>query len=154
MKGAFFDRESAARAVRLAMPMIAAAMDSHEAGDSGFLHVVVMNPLAPPGETSFEDAILYEHSVGDADRWDADYAAYARGKARMCWRSGRDGHEVCDLEPHRMAAGELPLWGGVIVDGVAVGVSGCFPWFDEAFAGAIARIFIACAKEARFSAAG
>lgn len=153
-QGAFFDADTAVRAVRLALPMIISAVNSREAGDSGFLHVVVMNPLMPPGEAAFEDAILYEHSLGDPKRWDADYAAYARGKARMSWRSRRSGHAICDVAPHRMAAGEQPLWGGVIVDEVVVGVSGCFPWFDEAFAGAIAYAFIACAKEARFSEAG
>lgn len=152
--GAFFDRDTAARAVRLVWPMIIPAMESREAGDSGFLHVVVMNPLMLPGEAAFEDAILYEHSLGERDRWDADYAAYARGKARMSWRSRRNGQVICDLAPHRMAAGEQPLWGGVIVDEVVVGVSGCFPWFDEAFAGAIAHAFIACAKEARFADGG
>lgn len=88
MKGAFFDRESAARAVRLAMPMIAAAMDSHEAGDSGFLHVVVMNPLAPPGETSFEDAILYEHSVGEGIILDSPLDAGIPLCAVAAWRRG------------------------------------------------------------------
>jgi hypothetical protein len=152
--GAFFDRDTAARAVRLALPMIISAMDSREAGDSGFLHIVVMNPLMPSGEAVFEDAILYEHSLGDPDRWDADYAAYARGKARMSWRSQQNGQAICDLAPHCMAAGEQPLWGGMVVSGVVVGVSGCFPWFDEAFAGAIAHVFIACAKEARFAPPG
>ena len=154
MRGAFFDRETAARAVRLSLPMITAAMDSREAGDSGFLHVVVMNPLVLPGEAAFEDAVLYEHSLGEVARWDADYAAYARGKARMSWRTRRNGHGICDVAPHRLEADEQPLWGSVVVDGVVVGVSGCFPWFDEAFAGALAHLFIACAKEARCARAG
>ncbi|HET8598098.1 MAG TPA: hypothetical protein VFM22_10080 [Castellaniella sp.] len=151
MDGAFFDRNTAARAVRLTLPMILPAMESQEAGDSGFLHIVVMNPLMLPGDSDFDEAILYEHSVGDTARWDADYAAYARGKARMSWQGRQNGHVICEVSPHRLRKGEQPLWGGVTVDGVAVGVSGCFPWFDEAFAGAIAFAFIACAKEARFA---
>jgi hypothetical protein len=151
MKGAFFDRDTAARAVRLVMPMITSAMASREAGDSGFLHVVVMNPLMSAGTAAFEEAILYEESLGDREQWDADYAAYARGKAWMSWRSGLDGHRVCDIAPQCLTEGEKPLWGSVSIDGVVVGVSGAYPWFDEAFAGAVAYAFIACIKEARFA---
>lgn len=150
MKGAFFDRDTAARAVRLVMPMMSAAMDTQEAGDSGFLHIVVMNPVMPPGGPSFEEAILYEESLGDRGQWDADYAAYARGKARLSWRSQRDSHWICEVAPQYLVENEQALWGSVCVQGVVVGVSGAYPWFDEAFSGAIARTFIACVKDGRF----
>lgn len=149
MKGAYFGPETAARAVRLAMPMMQAAMASREAGDSGFLHIVVMNPLLPPGQSAFEPAILYEENLGDRADWDADYAAYARAKARLSWRSGMAGHRVCEVAPQLLAEQEQPLWGSVSVDGVAVGVSGAYPWFDEAFAATVAHTFIACVKAAR-----
>ncbi|MCK9512327.1 MAG: hypothetical protein M0R28_13995 [Pigmentiphaga sp.] len=139
----------AARAVRLAQPAIDSAMASHEAGDSGFLHVVVMDPRAAPG-TNFESAILYEQSFGDRSRWDADYAAYARAKARMSWRTGLPGHRICETSPHLLLPDEQPLWGSAVVDGMTVGVSGAFPWFDEAFAGIIAHFYIACVKAERF----
>ncbi|MGE4336732.1 MAG: hypothetical protein AB7E55_12260 [Pigmentiphaga sp.] len=142
----------AAQAVRLAHPAIDSAMTSQEAGDSGFLHVVVMDPLAPPG-TDFESAILYEQSFGDRSRWDADYAAYARAKARMSWRTGLPGHRVCETAPHLLLPDEQPLWGSAVVEGVTVGVSGAFPWFDEAFAGMIAHFYIACAKARRLKSA-
>jgi len=140
--------ELAAQAVRLARPAIESAMTSQEAGDSGFLHVVVMNPLVAPG-TDFESSILYEQSFGDRSHWDADYAAYARAKARMSWRTGLPGHRVCETAPHLLLPNEQPLWGSAVVEGVTVGVSGAFPWFDEAFAAVIAHFYIACAKAKR-----
>ena len=47
---AYWERDAAAQAVRLALPMLEAARADTRVGESGFLHVVVMNPLARPGE--------------------------------------------------------------------------------------------------------
>ena len=74
----FIDQAAAAQAVQLVLPMIEAAMQSREAGASGFLYIVIMRPGSAPTTDIFEDAILLEHAVGDRNRWDADYAAFAR----------------------------------------------------------------------------
>jgi hypothetical protein len=42
------DRETAREAVRLALPTIELAMTDPATGDSGRLHIVIMNPLADP----------------------------------------------------------------------------------------------------------
>ncbi|MDN7852458.1 hypothetical protein [Burkholderia seminalis] len=143
---AFADRQAAVAAVELLLPSLSAALQSDFVGDSGCLHIVIMDPVLGPHDTSFEDAILYEFSLPDPKDWDADYRAYARAKARLSWEAGRDGHVVQALEPYRLRAGDTNLWGGVALGGIVVGVSGAQPWFDEAFAGCIAHCLRALAK--------
>lgn len=140
------DRHAAEKAVGFALPMIHEAMKLKEVGESGFLVIVVMDPLRGPTESSFEDAILYEYSVGDRSKWDADYAGFARAKARVAWRTGMDSHLVQELRPYLLAPGDTVLWGTAIVDGITVGVSGANPWYDEAFAGTVAMCLRAVAK--------
>lgn len=142
----FINRHTAEKAVGLSLPMIHEAMKLKEVGESGFLYIVVMDPLRTPENSSFEEAILYEHAVGDREKWDADYAGFARAKARVAWRSGLDGHTVQELRPHLLAAGDTVLWGSVVVDGIVVGVSGANAWYDEAFAGTVAMCLRALAK--------
>src|SRR4051812_36406720 len=88
--GRIVDRELAAQAVAMALPLLEAAMRHPEYGDSGFLHIVVVDPAAAPADAGFDEAILYEHSIGDPSRWDADYGSFARAKARLSWRHQRD----------------------------------------------------------------
>ncbi|HEF4757194.1 TPA: hypothetical protein SAP12_005432, partial [Burkholderia multivorans] len=91
---AFADRQAAIAAVELLLPTLSAALQSDFVGDSGCLHIVIMDPALGPHDASFEDAILYEFSLPDPKDWDADYRAYARAKARLSWETGRDGHVV------------------------------------------------------------
>jgi hypothetical protein len=123
------DTELARRAVAMALPLIEAAMRDTSFGDSGFLHLVLMDPAADPGRADFEQAILHEHSVGDRSRWDADYAAFARDKARTSWRTRADNPR-----------------GAVCVDGLVVGASGAFESFDQAYAGTVAMCLRALAR--------
>jgi hypothetical protein len=140
------DRHAAEKAVGLALPMIHEAMKLKEVGESGFLYIVVMDPLRAPSNSTFEEAILYEHAVGDRSKWDADYAGFARAKARVAWRTGMDSHLVQELRPYLLEAGDTVLWGSAIVDGITVAVSGANPWYDEAFAGTVAMCLRAVAK--------
>ncbi|HEY0847299.1 MAG TPA: hypothetical protein VGE12_18160 [Noviherbaspirillum sp.] len=150
----FIHRDTAEKAVRLSLPMIHEAMKLKEVGESGFLYIVVMDPLRRPDNSTFEDAILYEHAVGDREKWDADYAGFARAKARVAWRTGLDSHLVQELLPHLLAAGDTVLWGSAVVDGIVVGVSGANPWFDEVFAGTVAMWLRGLAKGAAVAARG
>jgi len=142
----FIDRAAAEKAVRFSLPLIDEAMKHKEVGESGFLYIVIMDPLLTPGKCTFEEAILYEHAVGDRSQWDADYAAFAHAKARVAWRTGLDGHTVQELHPHLLTAGDTVLWRSIVHDGIVVGVSGANPWFDEAFAGTVAVWLKALAK--------
>ncbi len=140
------DRAAAEKAVQMSLPLIHEAMKHKEVGESGFLYIVVMDPLRTSSVCSFEEAILYEHAVGDREKWDADYAGFARAKAKVAWRTGLDSHLVQELQPHLLAAGDTLLWGSAVVDGIVVGVSGANPWYDEAFAGTVAMCMRAIAK--------
>jgi hypothetical protein len=142
------DCEAAAQAVDMALPMIRAAIDNRRAGESGFLYLVVMRPGSSPASSRFEDAILYEHAVGDRDKWDADYRGFALAKARIAWRTGLDSHIVQEQRPYLLEAGDTVLWGSVAMDGIVVAASGADAWYDEAFAGAVALCLRAQAKAA------
>ncbi|WP_019140417.1 hypothetical protein [Noviherbaspirillum massiliense] len=142
----FANREAAEAAVKMSLPLITEAMKRKEVGESGFLYIVVMDPLRTPANSSFEEAILYEYSVGDREKWDADYAGFARAKALVAWRSGMDGHMVQELRPHLLAARDTVLWGSVVVDGIVVSASGANAWYDEAFAGTVAMCLRAIVK--------
>jgi hypothetical protein len=120
----------AERALDAVTPMIEQAMRHPAHGDGGFLHIVVLDPARTPENSRFEDAILHERSFGgDRARWDADYAAFAREKARVSWRSGADNPK-----------------GAVSVDGFVVGASGAFEPFDQAYSGAVAMWLRALAR--------
>lgn len=142
----FVNADTAAKAVQLCLPMIDAAMQSRVAGESGFLYIVIMKPGFTPDCATFDEAVLYEHAVGDREMWDADYRAFARAKAMVSWRSGLDGHVVQEIKPQLLAVHDTVLWGSVVLDGIVVAVSGADPWFDEAFAGAVAMCARALAK--------
>ena len=148
IKSFFADRACAENAVKMALPMIVESIKDSDVSGAGFLHIVIMNPACLPGNSTFEEAILYEHSIGDRDKWDANYAEFARAKARLAWRTGMDGHRVLELQPQLLIGNDFLGWGGVVVDGIVVGVSGAHPWFDEAFAGSIAMCVRALAKAA------
>jgi hypothetical protein len=142
------DRAAAERAVAMALPMIRTAIDNRSAGESGFFYLVVMKPGSSPADTGFDDAILYEHAVGDRERWDADYRGFALAKARIAWRTGMDSHIVQEQRPYLLEAGDTVLWGSVAMDGIVVAASGADAWWDEAFAGAVALCLRAEAKAA------
>jgi hypothetical protein len=140
------DRVLAQEAVAIALPLVEHAMREPRYGDSGFLHIVVMNPGLGPQDCELEQAILHEHSVGDPSKWDADYAMYARAKAAIAWRHREDSHKVQALRPHALATGETTLWGSVNLDGIVVGASGAFPAFDELYSTVVAACIRALVK--------
>ena len=150
----FADARAAREAVDLALPMIEQAIRDPAVCGAGFLCIVVMDPALGVRDARFEDAILLEHAIGDRARWDADYAAYARAKARLSWCAAVDGQHVQALAPHRLREGDTLLWGGVVLDGIVVGVSGAQPWFDEAFATCVAANLRAIAKRRHAAAQG
>jgi hypothetical protein len=142
----YIDKAAAEQAVALALPMLESAMCNAEVGESGFLYIVVMDPAITPHAARFEDAVLYEHAVGDPAKWDADYAGFARAKARLSWLHAMDSHRLQVLMPHLLRKGDTGLWASVAFDGIVVGVSGANPWYDEAFAGIVAMCIRAIAK--------
>jgi hypothetical protein len=143
----FADRAAARRALAMALPMIEPLVAERDVVGSGFLYIVVMDPARGPGECAFDDAVLLEHAVGDRSKWDADYAAFARAKARLSWWHGQATHSLQACSPHRLREGDTLLDGSVWLDGIVVAVSGAHPPYDEAFATCIAACLRALARQ-------
>ena len=94
------------RGVALAAPMLESALADPGVVGSGVLYLVIMDPGCPPDEYNFEEAVLYERAFGDRGSWDADYAALARAKAKLSWRTGLDGSVLQDSRPHLLRDGD------------------------------------------------
>jgi hypothetical protein len=134
----YLDAATAKQAVEQVLPFIREAMNNHEVGESGFLHIVVMDPALTPLNASFDEAVLYEHSIGNRSDWDADYQAFARAKAKVSWVTGMNSQTVQETRPHLLRRGDTRLWGSATIDGIVVATSGAHPWYDEAFSGMLA----------------
>ncbi|MDB5801044.1 MAG: hypothetical protein JWL63_1983 [Rhodocyclales bacterium] len=145
----FVTAELAAQAVGMALPLIERAMQHSFVGESGFLFIVVMQPTLTPANSSFEEAILYEHAIGDRSKWDADYAGFAHAKTRISWNTGLDSHVVQTQRPHLLEPDNTVLWGSVAIEGIVVGASGANACYDEAFAGVVAMCLRALVKDRR-----
>lgn len=151
-RSSFADASAARAAIALALPMIESACRDREVCGAGFLCIVVLDPAARPGEMPFDDAVLVEHAVGARSAWDADYAAFARAKARLSWRHGLDSETLQQQRPQLLGEGDSLLAGSVVLDGIVVAVSGAMPWWDQAFATAVAANLRAIAKSRHASA--
>lgn len=138
-------RETARQAAAAVRPLFQHVVAIQDFGDSGCAHLVIMDPLARPQNVAFEQAILYEESY-NRERWDADYAMYARAKARVAWRTGRDTQGLAQSAPQLLEKGDTVLAGGVCVDGIVVAVSGMYGSYDEAFAASVAWFLRAIAR--------
>lgn len=136
--GSWLARQAAHLALARVLPLIEAQLQDPQVSGTGFLHIVLMDPGRPPGTSTFEQAIVLEHSIGEPARWDADYAKFARAKALLSWRHQMDGHVLQARHPQWLQAGDTMLWGGVCLDGIVVATSGAQPWYDEAFGLALA----------------
>jgi len=141
------DAAAARRALDLAMPMLLAGLEDDGVGESHCMHIVIMDPSKPYGACEFEAAILLEHSLPSRERWDADYAHYAREKARVTWRTRFDSGQLMDRAPHLLCQGDTVLAGGIVLDGIVVAVSGANGWYDEAFSRCVASLLRAVVRE-------
>jgi hypothetical protein len=140
------DAVLAARAVALAEPTLLALLATPGVSGERVLHIVVLDPSHAPGRARVP-VVLHEHSIGDPARWGADYAGFARAKARLAWRAARDTQQVQDDRPHLLARGDTLLGGGVFRKGLVVGASGAHPWYDAACAAIVAELIAALAQQ-------
>jgi hypothetical protein len=135
----YIDAEAARQATAFIAPLLARAASDSTIGQSGVAYVVVMNPARSYGHIRFEDAILFEQGFGKPRaEWDADYAEYARKKARASWQFGVASRSAHTAAFWKALGHAEPLPGGMAVEGIATGVSGADPTYDEVLAGAIA----------------
>jgi len=133
MSSRFVTEDLARAAFDAITPAIAAQLASPDISGLGVLHLVVLDPSVPCIDAASQPKVLAEHSIGDRDRWDVDYADYARRKALLSWRHRMDSRRLQLLEPHRLTSDDSLLWGGIWLDGLVVAASGAFPIWDECF---------------------
>jgi hypothetical protein len=136
-----------ARALDALEPAVLRIVADEAASFEHALHVVVMNPAAP-AHAAFDDAILAERSFGEPARWQADYAHYARAKARVAWREGATTSRLVEDAPARLQAGDLVVGGAVCRHGLVVAASGAQPWYDEACAAMVVELVNAHLRDA------
>lgn len=145
-------RDVAKKAVDIVRPVILAGRKSGVLED-GNLHVVIMNPVARPHHvTNKRKAILYEESFGQSALWKYPLDEIARAKAFESWRTGLSTHEIVEARPYLLQAddghADTVYYGSVVLEGIAVGVSGGDPHVDEMLAHMIAAACRALCIEA------
>ena len=102
------------------------------------LHIVVMNPRLKPWEIQFEEAVLYETSIGDPESWTIPFNKLARNKARQAWRNGRANINNQLLHPSALHEDDVLYFGTFVYGDIVVASSGVEPWYDMLISGWIA----------------
>lgn len=115
----------------------AAATWAAEALKAGYLHEL-------PVET-----IMFEAQIGTPEaNAEADFQAWARGKALVSLLTGLPSARVQQHYPHLYLPG-LILWDGSTVrDGLVVAFSGAEGWFDEMFSEWLASAIVGLCRHA------
>lgn len=126
--------EAAREAVAIALPSMERMLTNRTVSVCGVLHLVVLDPALVHPRSGFDQAVAYEHSVGDRQQWRLDHAALARDKALVSWQHQMDSRRVVPLRHYWLIRDETMLWGGVWLDGCVVAASGALPAWNEAFA--------------------
>jgi len=117
-------------------------------------HIVVLVPSVADVRTEgypdwpnypIEPFPLYEHSIGDKDKWTSKYDEIARCKAQQLWRDqNTDGNT--DVMPHLLFPDDTQYWGGVKRHGFVVAFSGVQSYFDQMVSGMVADAIKAFAR--------
>ncbi|GLS90501.1 hypothetical protein GCM10007916_15680 [Psychromonas marina] len=102
------------------------------------LHIVIMNPAVKPWESSFEDAVLYEASLGKPHEWTIPFDQLARKKAQQAWRDGSANINHQNLHPSSLRDGDVLFYGSFVYGNIVVACSGVQQWFDMLVSGWIA----------------
>lgn len=105
------------------------------------LHIVVMNPQLKPWESSFDDAILYECSLGSPESWTIPFDKLAKKKAQQAWRDGRANINHQTLHPSSLRKDDVLFYGSFVYGDIVVACSGVEQWFDMLVSSWIAMAF-------------
>jgi hypothetical protein len=144
---------AAERSLDALAPMLATLLADRSVSGERAMHVVVMDPAANPRAASFDDAILGERSFGEPASWEADYAWYARAKARVAWREQASLRELLARHPERLRVDDIRVEGAVCEGAWIVAASGAQPWYDHAIATCTIALIGAALRHARETAA-
>ena len=102
------------------------------------LHIVVINPRLKPWEATFEDAVLYETSLGSPDQWTIPFDQLARQKAKQAWRDQSANINKQLIHPASLQTDDLLFIGSFVYGDIVVACSGVQPWYDMLISGWIA----------------
>ncbi len=102
------------------------------------LHIVVMDPSTRPWESSFEESILVEHTLGDRETWTAPFDELARKKAHQAWRDRTANIQHQTQHPSMLQQGDVLYYGSFKYGEIIVACSGVEQWFDMLVSGWIA----------------
>jgi len=102
------------------------------------LHIVVMNPRLKPWEAKFEDALLYETSLGQPDQWTIPFDQLARQKAKQAWRDQSANINKQQIHPSSLQTDDLLFFGSFVYGDIVVACSGVQPWYDMLISGWVA----------------
>ncbi|MFT6928045.1 MAG: hypothetical protein ACJAZP_003692, partial [Psychromonas sp.] len=128
-------KQLAIDAVELVTPSIERLFDRTNRKE---LHIVIMDPQVKPWESSFEDAILYEASLGNPNQWTIPFEQFARKKAQQAWRDGSANINHQTLHPASLGEDDLLFYGSFVYGNIVVACSGVEQWFDMLVSGWIA----------------
>jgi hypothetical protein len=125
-------KEVAQKAVWLAKIAFLAALEAEQPLVNGpNIHIVIVDPTIPYSpDAIFEDAILYEESVGTPS---PELIGIARSKAQISWRYGMNSQVVRELYPQLYTKGMVIYPGGVFLHEIAGGASGVQSQWDQWF---------------------
>lgn len=138
------------KAIDMILPAITALMKNGTFKRSD-LHIVVGYPGIPPGSmdkaTWMAKGILWEHSIGDNDKWAAPFQDIARSKAELTWRHGMSTRLLQARKPYLLVPGDTIYFGSATIDeqgDLVVAASGVQPWYDEMISRWMLAALIGC----------
>ena len=105
------------------------------------LHIVIMDPRIKPWEADFNDAILYQESIGETTTWEHPFDEFARNKAEQAWRNTQPNIVAQTMHPSSIKEGDLPFYGTFVYGNIVVATSGVEQWFDMLVSGWVALAF-------------
>ena len=130
--------DAARQAVELVKPSI---QELFKRTNRKELHIVIMDPRVRAWEAEFDEATLYQESIGNCDSWELPFDEYARNKAEQAWRDMQANIVTQTSHPSSLREGDLPFYGAFVYGNVVVACSGVEQWFDMLISGWIALAF-------------
>ncbi|QIA65741.1 hypothetical protein GT360_19670 [Vibrio astriarenae] len=94
------------------------------------LHIVVMNPHLKPWESSFEEAVLYETSLGTPESWTIPFDHLAQKKAAQAWRESTSNVQLQQIHPSSLREEDVLFYGSFVYGNIVVACSGVQQWYD------------------------
>lgn len=125
-------------AIELVKPSIALLFEQTNRKE---LHIVVMDPRVKPWESTFNEAVLYETSLGNPQEWTTPFDDFARNKARQAWRNSSANLTNQTIHTSSLNDDDLLFYGSFVYGDIVVACSGVEQWFDMLVSGWIAVAF-------------